>query len=425
VNALTKAVSQALVEVEPEHSPWGPSASAGWLHCHAYVSMNIDAPDRETPEAALGTAAHLLGSTTLLAPGTHPRDYLGQRLYGHEVDQDMVQAVSQYVNVVRRQARQKGAELLVETRVRYEEYVPGGYGTSDGIVLQNRAAHIHEYKHGEGVEVFAERNTQGGLYGLGVYHDLGFLHDLETFHIYIHQPRIKTEPSVWTVGLEELLAFGEQAREAATLGREAMVFKERGEPIPERYFHPSDKTCQWCAVKAVCKARIEDTNQAIGVQFDYDDDMSARFPDPNTLTLEQLSQVLPRLDAFSNWVKAVKDYAVLQHETGHQIPNHKMVAGGRRSRHWRDPAVVEAQVKAWKIALARYCSVKLNSPHQMEQILGPKRWAVLEEQVVWSDGKATLVHESDPRPAIGLSEDDFDYDDDEGGTIATADDFLD
>lgn len=52
------------------------------------------------------------------------------------------------------------AVIYVEQEVDFSEYVPGAYGTSDCICIGDGRMLIIDYKHGKGVPVSAEDNTQ-------------------------------------------------------------------------------------------------------------------------------------------------------------------------------------------------------------------------------------------------------------------------
>ncbi|MFR8334376.1 MAG: DUF2800 domain-containing protein [Oscillospiraceae bacterium] len=59
--------------------------------------------------------------------------------------------------------------IFIEQTVRFEEYVPGGFGTSDAIILSDGVMDVIDLKYGKGVPVSAEGNPQMRIYGLGCY----------------------------------------------------------------------------------------------------------------------------------------------------------------------------------------------------------------------------------------------------------------
>jgi hypothetical protein len=177
-----------------QHHPYGASGAAGWMTCHGKLAMEADKPDKSSPDADRGSAAHYLAALCLIN-GRNPSDYEykgvvcwekpgerdGQVLFGDvlpegavgrsvwKIDQKMVDDVTGYVEDVRRRA--KGGELLVEERVEFGTAIglPGAFGTADAVILSADGTEliIEDYKNGF-TEVVAERNPQLMLYALGV-----------------------------------------------------------------------------------------------------------------------------------------------------------------------------------------------------------------------------------------------------------------
>lgn len=57
--------------------------------------------------------------------------------------------------------------VMIEQRVDFSRWVQEGFGTADCILIADGVLNIVDYKHGKGVEVSAEGNTQLSLYSLG------------------------------------------------------------------------------------------------------------------------------------------------------------------------------------------------------------------------------------------------------------------
>ena len=57
--------------------------------------------------------------------------------------------------------------ILVEHRLDFSEYVPGGFGTGDLVIVADGVLEIADFKGGRGVRVEADHNSQLMLYGLG------------------------------------------------------------------------------------------------------------------------------------------------------------------------------------------------------------------------------------------------------------------
>ena len=134
----------------------------------------------------------------------------------------------------------------MEKRVDFSDYVPEGFGTADCIMIQGNTLFVIDFKYGKGVPVSAEENPQMMLYALGAYEACKILYPIERIRLGIVQPRLPDEISEWECTLEELLQFGDYAKERATL-----AFAGEGE------FAPGEKTCKFCRAKKQCRARSD------------------------------------------------------------------------------------------------------------------------------------------------------------------------
>ena len=54
------------------------------------------------------------------------------------------------------------ADVLIEQRVSFAQWVPEGFGTADCIILADGVAEVIDYKHGLGILVSAEAEEFGG-----------------------------------------------------------------------------------------------------------------------------------------------------------------------------------------------------------------------------------------------------------------------
>jgi len=91
--------------------------------------------------------------------------------------------------------------------------------------------------------------------------------------------------------------------------------------------------------------------------------------------------------------------------SGQGFPGYKLVAG-RSTRRWGDDAAAtEALVEL--LGDDAFAPRSLLSPSQAESALGKKRKGEIAPLIVKPEGKPTLAPESDPRPAVSVSELDF------------------
>jgi hypothetical protein len=98
--------------------------------------------------------------------------------------------------------------VTAEVRVDFSDYVPEGFGTCDNVMIGGDTITITDYKHGKGVQVDAESNTQMMLYALGALKKYAqiFGDTIKNVRLCIVQPRIVSEPSVWDTTVDELKA---------------------------------------------------------------------------------------------------------------------------------------------------------------------------------------------------------------------------
>jgi hypothetical protein len=107
--------------------------------------------------------------------------------------------------------RSPDAHLYVEQEISFEEYVPGGFGTSDCVIIGDGEMLVVDYKHGNGVPVSAEGedgkgNPQLKCYALGAYLAFSPLYNIEKVTLVIYQPRIGNF-SQFSLPVEALLTW--------------------------------------------------------------------------------------------------------------------------------------------------------------------------------------------------------------------------
>jgi hypothetical protein len=373
------------------HAKLGASNAHRWLYCSGSVKAEQGFVDKTSDFAYEGTCAHEL-SELALRHGKEPQDWIGKPLEENNqwiVGEEMASYVQVYTDYCR--AISKGAdEVFIEQRVSYSDWVPEGFGTNDfgAIFLKDKRIKIADLKYGKGVQVDAENNPQAMLYGLGTYAEFGWISEFEWVDIAIIQPRLD-HISEWSISVKELLKWAEwvsQRAEAALL------------PDAERV--PGEKQCRFCKAKATCPALMKYTEDIIMADFDDLDDM----PSPDTLSQDQLRKVLEHKGLIEGWLSSVESVAQERLESGQGFPGFKLVAG-RSLRQWGDSDAADALLSDL-IGDKRY-SMKLVSPAQAEKLLPKEKRNLLDAIVVKPSGKPTMVPESDKRPPINMTDDDF------------------
>lgn len=374
-----------------QHARMSASGSATWFNCAGSVAAQDGMPETRSVFADEGSAAHELGDICL-TQNHSPQDWVGKDLVewnAWTVTQEMADAVQVYVDFV----RALGGEQSYEQRVDFSEWVPEGFGTSDAIVYvaETKTLRVVDLKYGKGVKVYAEENTQGILYALGAYDEYQLSHEIGQVVITIVQPRLD-HIDEWVISVDELLAWGERLKQAADLAM-----------LPDAPRTPGEKQCQWCKAKASCPALLKLTEETLSADFDNLDLITT-----DKLSDQQMAQALQHKKLIVSWFDAIESVVIDRLASGGEFPGYKMVAG-RSSRDWIDEKAAEVLMTV-EIGIddSALFTQKFVTPAQAEKLVGKKHAKTLDAVIAKFEGKPTLAPESDKRPAINVSVNDFD-----------------
>lgn len=379
------------------HALLSASSAYRWTVCTKAPHLEAAFPDSSSWAATEGTIAHAIGEFCLLNQ-KHPdeatehevpeiailREHHGEDTKAFEEDlADMRRHVAEYVDYV---MAIPGARFI-EQRVDFSHLVPGGFGTSDAITLNGRTVTIVDLKYGKGKKVFAD-GPQTKLYALGALHDYGFIFDgVETIELHIFQPRLD-HIDVHEMTVTELTQFGEWIK-----GRAELAFSNKGDFVAGTH-------CDFCRARFTCKARAE-TNLRIATE-----EFGEPCPSGDTLTIEEIAGLLPRLDQIAKWCGEVQEYALSKALEGVRLPGYKLVEG-RSTRKWIDELAVAEAMRAEGLSNEQIYNMKLVGLTEAEKLLGKK--SEVFALAVKAPGKPTLVPVSDKRPELAQAtvEEDF------------------
>lgn len=364
------------------HAKLSASGAHRWMACPGSVKAEEGMPDKTSSFAQEGTVAHDIVERALRL------DFNCDTICDRPDLAHIAEPAQVYVDYVR---ALPGAYKFVETRVNFDEWVPGGFGTADSIVIDEATStlYVSDLKFGKGVRVDAENNPQAMLYALGAYSAFAFLHEIERVRVAIVQPRIDNI-SEWEISIHDLLKWGEVARAAA---------EATAEPNAKRI--PGEKQCRFCKAKATCPAVMKLTERTLLMDFEEHDEPSP----PNKLTDDQLAGALRARPVIEAWLNAVDTIVKQRLAAGDTFPGWKLVEG-RANRAWIDDASAANELE--RMLGDGAFTRKLISPAQAEKALGKERKKAVEALVFKPQGKASLAPASDPRPSIAASVDDFD-----------------
>ena len=190
-----------------KHAYLSASASHRWLNCPPSAKLNAEAENTTSEYARQGTDCHELCA------------YLVEKALGRDVedptehldyyDSEMQQCAEEYRNFVLEQIeRAKGfcgdPQVMIEQRLDFSRWVKDGFGTGDCVIVADEELQIIDYKHGVGVLVDADHNSQMMCYALGAIEAFDGIYDIDHIQMTIFQPR-RENVSTWVTTKEEVI----------------------------------------------------------------------------------------------------------------------------------------------------------------------------------------------------------------------------
>lgn len=272
--------------------------------------------------------------------------------------------------------------VFIEQRLDFSRWVENGYGTGDCLILADQVLQIIDYKHGLGVLVESENNSQMMCYALGALEAFDDVYDIETVTMTIFQP-LRDNVSTWSISKSELLTWADEVLAPTA----KLAYEGKGE-------FKAGEHCQFCKVKATCRKRAEYNLEL--AQYD--------FAMPDTLDEMEIAAILEKVDQLISWGNDVKDYALNKAQSGTHFAGWKLVEG-RSNRKYTDEDAVAVAVK--EAGFDPY-EPKLLGITAMSTLLGKKQFEELLGGLIYKPpGKPTLIPESDKRPEMNNAADDF------------------
>lgn len=393
------------------HSRFGGSIIGRVIACPGSVALCATVPNLSSSYAEEGTLAHALAEHMLREQESDAMAHVGGTVDGKldspQFTEDMCRAVQVYIDTVAADfdALPDDAEIFVEQKFVLDiDTAETGevFGSNDCLLYSPSAKKliIYDYKHGAGVPVSVENNSQLKFYALGAI-DSHPDWMLESVELVIVQPRARDDEGNgvkrWPVDVIDLFTFkGEVAKAVAEA------------KSPDPVVHSGDH-CRWCPAKATCPLVQQEALAAFdGVEID--NVKASDLPDPKTLDTDRISAILTNGAKLIDWINEVQKFAEAYLMSGGEVPGFKLVQKiGRRK--WIDSDEEVAAFMAMNglgedIVRPR----KLITLTEAERLLkqakaGKDTLEALELNYTLKESSGyTMAAASDRRPAINLTE---------------------
>lgn len=353
-----------------KHAKFSPSSAHRWLNCTASFKASRDYPYKESSFAFEGTVAHELAEKCLTTKNS-PFEAVGKTRYNDKLDltvtvtTEMAEHVQFYIDYI-----DSIKESCFNPKVYIEErsQILGdlSFGTVDCLIVdvQNQLIHIIDFKYGKGVKVNAYKNEQLMMYALG------YFGNRFSASLHIVQPRINNHVDTYRLGLDELQAFSRTVQQVISDIQDNRTS-----------FTPGEKQCLWCPHKMNCNALAEHVKQTTIDLFDDVDDND----DLRKVILDNKKLII-------NFLNSIETDVTERLLRGETFEGYKLVEG-RSTRKWNGEAETALIVELGKKAYTK----KLIGVTEAQKQLGKE---FVDNHTTKSNGKLTLVSESDKRPSI-------------------------
>ena len=374
---------------EREHALLSPSSSSRWLNCTPSARLAENAENKSSVYAEEGTLFHEICEYCLAQwnAGVWEPDPFGEELPELKDDhlmhplfkQEMFRHACNYCDFVMNEnynlEKSDGAcKMLLEEKVDISEYAPDCFGSVDCQLVGRDTLEVIDLKYGEGVKVYAERNTQMMLYALGA---LKGKPSIKSIRLVIAQVRLN-HFDVWEISANDLLQWADKVLKPTA----KKAFAGNGE-------QKIGDWCGFCPVKAQCRKQYE------AVVDDFD-----KYEYPELLTEDEICDLIEKIDKYKGWLESVNKYVYDEALRGHKWKGYKLVAG-RSSRVITDEEAIRQDLLTKKYLEDEIFNIKLKGIGDLEKLVGKKQFSALYGQYVKSKpGNPKLVPDSAPGDEI-------------------------
>lgn len=363
--------------IERAHAVLSASGFKKWSSCTMAPAVEENFEEEDSEWSKEGTYAHGLGERLLRAwwNGYDGADLAEIDAYcdlgaNEEAKAYYTDEMLQYVNVYVQHVIDVATALiethgrdnvvvLFEQKLRFDRWVPEGFGTCDCVICYPGGIVVIDLKYGAGVLV--KDFGQLRLYALGAYDLYGPLYEPTEITCSIVQPRkdnLRTE----TISTDEMLTWAEEL----VVPRAKIAWAAYKGDRSEARFSPGTHCSEgFCKARYTCAARARFMLEATEQPYAKDA--------PDVLTTEQLEAVVDKARLAVKWLADCERYLTEQAAAGKVKLAHHQLGEGRTFRK-----IVNEQVAAQRLMANGFAAADIYAPPKLvglvalEQLVGKK-----------------------------------------------------
>lgn len=395
---------------ESEHKKYSASSSSRWLTCTASIAEEAKHEDEPSLAKDEGTVAHFLLQCALTPGSLYPTPEDAEGLYFRVakdpvtgttkvvgctpkdtlavlVDQQMIDSVNMASNYIvdLMTKMPEGTNGQAEVKLSASEIDKEFGGTADFLILPKLMSEyivVIDFKYGKGKFVEVTDNSQLIEYGLCAWIVMG-KRKYAGVKVIIIQPRCERE------GDEVIRDVSLTAYELMAWERKFKAAIEQEKTNPQ---YVVSAECDWCMGKKMmtCPAIPQAAADAVGLKVLVDP--IRRLPSPEEMSDEEISTLIVNAEVLDLWLSSVRAFAQRKAVNGAKYPNLKLVRGRPGNRKWADP-VKARELLGMVYDEDDFIKEELRSPTEIEKLLGKDAIKNLNDLIVQSEGKLSLVPE--------------------------------
>lgn len=368
------------------HSKYSFSSSDRWMAypgkngCPASIRMSKGYPNITNDAAELGTAVHSLGEFAI-ALGLNPKECVGLKFNGIQVNDKMAEDASLYRNFSDNLTLQTGVKPLIEQRVVMSSLGRTDvFGTSDltHIALPMRKVFTSDYKNGRGL-VEVHDNSQLAGYSVAT---------LDTFNLWD-----KVDEVTNTIIQPNYDHIEGPIRSVTYTIPELREWQQRYAIAVRRADDPNEKPvagehCHYCHAQANCRARAE-----YAMKTAYTDTPLYQ------LSLGELELIYSERQSVKKWLESVEERMLKEARNGAEFKAFKLVESYSRASVDDTEGLIKEAVRLGVDPLKLYLDPRLKGKTEAAKLLPAN---VVKQFYKVAPPTTTIVEMTNNRPAARI-----------------------